>query len=84
MKYNKETDSKIYALFISDNKNKKLYFNQILKNIFPYINPKTNKYERKNQEILRRRLNIMVEQKILDRDENPGIGKPRYYWLRAL
>jgi hypothetical protein len=81
VKFNKETDSKIYALFISDNKNKKLYFNQILKTIFPYTNPKTNKYERKNQEILRRRLNIMVEQKILERDEKPEIGKPRYYWL---
>lgn len=81
VKYNKEIDNKIYTLFITNKKNKKLYFNQILKNTFPSINSKTKKYERKSQEILRRHLNLMIEQKILERDENPEIGKPRYYWL---
>ncbi len=81
VKHNKEIDNKIYTLFITNNKNKRLYFNQILKNTFPFINPKTNKYERKNQEILRRHLNLMINQKILERDEDPEIGKPRYYWL---
>lgn len=81
VEYNKEIDNKIYTLFITNNKHKKLYFNQILKKIFLFIDPKTNKYERKNQEILRRHLNIMLEQKILERDENLEIGKPRYYWL---
>ena len=81
VKRNKEIDNKIYTLFITNNKNERIHFNQILKNTFPFINSKTNKYERKNQEILRRHLNLMIEQKILERDENPEIGKPRYYWL---
>jgi DNA-binding HxlR family transcriptional regulator len=81
VEHNKEIDNKIYTLFTTNNNNKKHYFNQILKSIFPSINPKTNKYERKSQEILRRHLNIMLKQKILERDENPEIGKPRYYWL---
>lgn len=71
MLWKTDIDNKIYELLTNK---EKLYFNQILKEVYPY------QKERKNQETLRIHLKKMIDQGILDRD-NLSVGKERFYYF---